>query len=182
MEDARIMVTLAPDLPQDQMASIQMAQIARDPGASGVPMLDDNYVLEHLLQVEDPDMQRDAVKAQLAERTSQIAVIFTLMEAAAKRGEEQIAQIYLGELQQMMQQRMQAMAQQQGPQGPQGPMPPNGAPPPENINPSPDVMPPQAAGAPQPPPTPQAGPNVPPGTPRPGALTEEERALNVPLT
>ena len=182
MQDARIMVTLAPDLPQDQMASIQMAQIARDPGAGGVPMLDDNYVLEHILQVEDPDMQRDAVKAQLAERTSQIAVIFTLMEAAAKRGEEQIAQIYLGELQQMMMQRMQAMAQQQGPQGPQGPMPPNGAgPPPQNINPSPNVMPPQAAGAPQPPPTPQAGPNVPPGTPRPGAVSDAERraALNI---
>ena len=42
-------------------------------------------------------------------------------------------------------------------------------------------MPPAAAGVPPPVPTPQAGPVVPPGQPRPGAQSEQERLRRIGL-
>ena len=45
----------------------------------------------------------------------------------------------------------------------------------------PEVMPNAAMGVPPPMPTPPMGPMVPPGTPRPGALSEEERLARMGL-
>jgi len=65
----------------------------------------------------------------------------------------------------------------QGMPMPGGPAPMPGGPP----GLSPTVLPNQALGFPPPRPTPQAGPMVPPGQPRPGALTPEERLRRIGL-
>ena len=158
MKDTRIEVTLMPDLPQDRAAAVSMAQMARDPGASGVPMLPDRMIHEQYLNVEDPDLVANTIKEQQAERMSPLAVMNGLALAAGEMGRGDLVKIYLTELQRLV-------ASMFGPQ-----TPPSGAVP-QEVPPlmPPTVLPNSVAGEPPPMPIPQAGPNVPPGSPRPGA-------------
>ena len=179
-------IQLLGQLPQDDMAKMSMAQIARE---GPVPLLPDIDIREKFLGVQDTDITEAKIKEQLAERMSPIAGIYTLISAAMTRGRYDLASIYWQELQQvLMQQQMTQIqmisqlaqlsqtgmlpglngASPGGAAGPvvggggQGPLPnPRGFPP--------QVMPNAMLGRPAPVPQPGAIPAPPPGQPRPGA-------------
>ena len=171
-------VTMVGQLPQDDMTRYSMAQIARE---GPTPLLSDRAIRDRILALQDADQMDDAIKEQMAERMLPEAALWTLLRAAERQGRQDLAQFYLGELMNLLQQKRQAAEQRAmppgpppgPPQGPMGPPPPGGPPmgPPPGGPPTmaPEVMPNAMMGVPPPMPTPQAGPNVPPGTPRPGA-------------
>lgn len=191
-------IRLVPVLPMDDMGKMVMAQKARE---GPVPLLPDQEIWDKVLGIQDTDKLSDAIKEQLAERTSPMAAVHTLIMAALARGREDLARIYFGDMQDMMMQkqlqRMQ-MAGMMGPgmMGPGGPpsLPPGEGPPggpggsamPEP-GPGPTGIPPEIMsnaqlGQPPPQPVPQVGPIVPPGSPRPGAASPEERLRRIGLT
>ena len=175
-------VNLMGQLPQDDMTRFSMAQIARE---GPTPLLSDRAIRDRILALQDADQMDDAIKEQMAERMLPEAALWTLLRAAERQGRQDLAQFYLGELMNLLQQKKQAAEQRAmppgpppgsppGPMGPPGPLPQGGGPPmgpPPGGPPTmaPEVMPNAMMGVPPPMPTPQAGPNVPPGTPRPGA-------------
>ena len=176
-------VTLVGQLPQDDMTRYTMAQIARE---GPTPLLSDRAIRDRILALQDADQMDDAIKEQMAERMLPEAALWTLLRAAERQGRQDLAQLYLGELMSVLQQKKQAAQQRAMPPGPPpGPMgPPMGGPPMGPPGPpmgppggppggpptmDPEVMPSAMMGVPPPVPTPQAGPLVPPGTPRPGA-------------
>jgi hypothetical protein len=180
--------TLTAVLPADDAGKLQMAQIARE---GPVPLLPDQYIWDTILQIQNPDELSNKIKEQLGEQTSPKAALFTLIKALMERGSQELAMIYMEELQNIMlqefvakqQMMMGGMPQGGGPQqpGPSGPSGPSGqvpSPVPPNL--PPEILPPVMQGAPMPVPTPQAGPNVPPGSPRPGRLSEDERLIGGP--
>ena len=154
-------ITLASQLPEDDMSRMSMAQMARE---GPTPLLSDIYVRDKILGLQDADSIEDSIREQMAERMLPEASLWSLLQATENRGRPDLAQFYYGELMHLLQQkqmmRMQSMMPQQPSQG-QG----QGGPPTAN----PQVMPNAMMGVPPPTPTPQAGPNVPPGSPRPGA-------------
>ena len=175
-------VTLVGQLPQDDMTRYSMAQIARE---GPTPLLSDRAIRDRILALQDADQMEDAIHEQMAERMLPEAALWTLLRAAERQGRQDLAQFYMGELMNVLQQKQQ-MAQQRvapppappgpppGPMGPPGPPPQGGGPPmgpPPGGPPTTDprVMPNAMMGVPPPVPTPQAGPLVPPGAPRPGA-------------
>lgn len=163
-------IRLIPDIPQDEMAKLQMAQLARE---GQPPLLPDIAIWDDILELEDADLVSDQIKEQLAERFLPPALLTTLRDAAIRRENWELATLYQMELAKL--------AGQPGPLtgGPNGAGPGAGAsagrgqpnPPRPGSNPgySPQTLPNAAQGKGPPQPTPQAGPNVPPGTPRPGA-------------
>ena len=162
-----IEITFVGQLPQDDLTKMNMAQIARD-GES--PLLPDIFIRDKILGLQDTDMIDDAIKEQTAERILPEAALWTLLQSAEDRGRPDLAQFYYGELITMMNEkqtkRLQSQqAVQQAAQPPQ-PQQPRGM--------DPRVMPNAMAGAPPPQPTPPQG-MVAPGTPRPGAMSDEER-------
>tara|TARA_B100000700_G_scaffold60371_1_gene66012 strand:- start:790 stop:2601 length:1812 start_codon:yes stop_codon:yes gene_type:complete len=162
-----IEITFVGQLPQDDLTKMNMAQIARD-GES--PLLPDIFIRDKILGLQDTDMIDDAIKEQTAERILPEAALWTLLQSAEDRGRPDLAQFYYGELITMMNEkqtkRLQSQqALQQAAQPPQ-PQQPRGM--------DPRVMPNAMAGAPPPQPTPPQG-MVAPGTPRPGAMSDEER-------
>jgi len=169
-------VTLVGQLPQDDMTRYSMAQIARE-GAT--PLLSDRAVRDRIIGLQDADQMDDEIKEQMAERMLPEAALWTLLRAAERQGRQDLAQFYLGELMNVLQQKRQAAEQRAmppaPPMGPQGGPPPGGPmgpPPPQGGGPptmDPSVMPEAMMGVPPPAPTPQGGPLVPPGSPRPGA-------------
>jgi len=188
-EGGNIQVSLVPRLPQDDMSKYSMAQIARE---GPTPLMPDLWVRDNILGIQDSDQIDDAIKEQIAERTLPEAGLWTLYQAAMKRGREDLAQFYAGELTALLLSKAKALADNLGggvppgpspgalppmPPGPPPPGPPPGVPP----MPPPGVMPPAMAGVPPPVPTPQAGPVVPPGQPRPGAQGEVERLRRMGL-
>ena len=162
-----IEITFVGQLPQDDLTKMNMAQIARDGEA---PLLPDIFIRDKILGLQDTDMIDDAIKEQTAERILPEAALWTLLQSAEDRGRPDLAQFYYGELITMMnekqtkrlqsQQALQQAAQPSQPQQPRGM--------------DPRVMPNAMAGAPPPQPTPPQG-MVAPGTPRPGAMSDEER-------
>lgn len=184
-----------PDLPKDNPAKYSMAQMARD---GAVPLLADRTIRSDVLELEDVDQEEDKIKEQLAERVSPMAAAYTLMQAAEKRGRPDLARIYMIEAMiqhlQTQMQLMQGMSMAGGMPGAGGPGGgpggggPGGGPSlaggggPGGPMAPPTASPPQAQGIPQAPPTPQAGPIVPPGTPRPGALSPAERLAAMGLS
>ena len=158
------------------MTKFSMAQIARE---GPTPLLSDRAIRDRILAIQDADQMDDSIKEQLAERMLPEAALWTLLQAAARQGRDDLAQFYEGELMNLLMQKRQAAemraAQARQPQAPPGGGPPVGMPPPGAAPPggpptaNPAVMPNAMMGVPPPQPTPQAGPLVPPGTPRPGA-------------
>jgi len=165
-----IEITFVGQLPQDDLTKMNMAQIARDGEA---PLLPDIFIRDKILGLQDTDMIDDAIKEQTAERILPEAALWTLLQSAEDRGRPDLAQFYYGELITMMNEkqtkRLQSEQQlQQAAQPPQPPQPqqPRGM--------DPRVMPNAMMGGPPPQPTPPQG-MVAPGTPRPGAMSDEER-------
>ena len=180
-EGGTIEVNLVAQLPQDDLTKMNLAQQARQ---GPVPLFDDRFIREEILEVQDVEQLERAVWEQLGDRGSPAAIAFRSMVAAAQQGNQESAEIWQMEFQMAMMTKLLEMMQLQsvgggslmgggGPGGPGGPLGGAGGPgggggegrppmPPSN------VMPPQALGI-NATPSPQGGPNVPPGTPRPGA-------------
>jgi len=179
-------IKIVTQLPSDDMSRYGMAQIARE---GPTPLLPDLWIRENILGIQDADQVEDAVKEQIAERTLPEAGIWSLYQAAMKQGREDLAQMYFGELVTMLFAKARQLSdtlQSGGPGAPPGPPSPEpgGAPaglPGPPPMPPPGVAPPAMAGVPPPAPTPQAGPVVPPGQPRPGAQSDEERLRRIGL-
>src|SRR3990167_5479513 len=123
-------------------------------------------ILDNIVGVQDAQQTIDKVRSQKAEEGLPEAQLYTMMMAAANRGETEIAKMYLAELQRLMMVKlgiMPDMAPKNGGGGGQGT--PAKAP-----GQRPEVMPNAATGAAPQPETSNNGPSrVPPGTPRPGA-------------
>ena len=162
-----IEITFVGQLPQDDITKMNMAQIARD-GEN--PLIPDVYIRDKILGVQDTDMIDDAIKEQTAERILPEAALWTMMQSAEDRGRPDLAQFYYGELITMMNEK-QAKRLQSEQQLQQVAQPPQ---PPQTRGIDNRVMPNAMAGAPPPQPTPPQG-MVAPGTPRPGAMSDEER-------
>ena len=162
-----IEITFVGQLPQDDITKMNMAQIARD-GEN--PLFPDVYIRDKILGIQDTDMIDDAIKEQTAERILPEAALWTMMQSAEDRGRPDLAQFYYGELITMMNEkqtkRLQSAQQLQQAAQPPQPQQPRGM--------DPRVMPNAMTGAPPPQPTPPQG-MVAPGTPRPGAMSDEER-------
>jgi len=165
-----IIITFVGQLPQDDLTKMNMAQIARDGEA---PLLPDIFIRDKILGLQDTDMIDDAIKEQTAERILPEAALWTLLQSAEDRGRPDLAQFYYGELITMMteKQTRRLQSQQELQQAQQPPQPPQ---PQQPRGMDPRVMPNAMAGAPPPQPTPPQG-MVAPGTPRPGAMSPEER-------
>jgi hypothetical protein len=193
---------LAPQLPRDDAAKYQQADIARK---GPVPLYTDRRIHENIFEDQDADQIVDEIKEQQAERGLPLAGLLEMAQTMLRQGRPEMAKIYFRAADQLFMQ--QELAQQQamasagvapGPGGPPGPGsragPPPGRPPGPPVGAtngagrgagfSPAVLPVPAQGLPPPAPTPQAGPNVPPGSPRPGArgpLTPQERLRRIGL-
>ena len=169
-------LTLAAKLPQDDPAMFNMAQMARE---GAVPLLPDIYLRDEVLGLQNADLIDDAIKEQLGERMLPEAGLWTLMAALENRGRPELAQMYYQKLLQLMiQSQMAGGAPADSPNGPSGA---NGATNAATPNPSPSAVPPAVLGIPASGPNQQAGPLVPPGTPRPGALTDTDRLTRLGL-
>ena len=198
-------VSFIGQLPQDEMGKMSMAQIARE---GDTPLLSDIYIRDNILGLQSADQMEDSIKTQVAERTLPEATLWSLLQAANRQGREDLAELYQAELKRlfltkrieemkMLGQVMQPQQQQMPPEGmppegmpPEGMMPPQGMMPPEGMMPPqggagpmlpPTVMPNAGLGVPPPMPTAPVGPSVPPGTPRPGAQSTENRLSNLGL-
>ena len=174
-------VELIPNLPTDELQKIQQAQLMRQPGPNGQPLLDDKYIRDHTLAIRDGDNMEDRLKAQVAERGSPLAQMWSNIQAAMNQGDRELAFLYGQEMQYLL---FQMWASAQGLLPPPQ-IPPTGPPelgsPAFNAQasvPSPtvpsNVSPPQAIGRGNGPAN-QAGPNVPPGSPRPGAQVQTQQ-------
>ena len=148
-------------LPQDDMSKMSMAQIARD---GQTPLLSDIYIRDRILGLQDTDEIDASIKEQQGERLLPEATLLSMVQAAERRGRDDLAQIYVGELVFLLQQKlMQRQQAQQQAMQPQQPPQQNGA---RGIDPR--SMPNAMRGTPPPAPTPPQG-MVAPNTPRPNA-------------
>ena len=169
-------IEVIPDVPQDEMAKVQMAQMMRD---GQVPLFADRAILERVMEVQDTGSVQDRINEQMAERMLPMAQIYNLMVALENTGRTNEASMYYGELLKLMRQDIQGGGTELSPL----PFNPNAhtngqAAPPID----PRLFPPGGMGTPPPTPFPQAGPNVPPGSPRPGGQgTPEDRLANIGL-
>ncbi len=161
-------VLLVADLPQDDMSKIAMAQALRE-GPS--PLASDLFIRDKIMGFQDADGMNDAINEQQAERVLPEAILYTLMQAAEKRGRPDLAGLYYGELVRLMIQKLgQGGIMPPGMGGGGEPQSQSGGPPTFN----PKVMPNAAMGVNPPQPGIPLG-QRPPGQPRPGAQAEETR-------
>ena len=186
------------NLPQDEMSKMSMAQMARE---GAMPLLDDRTIRDEILGLQSADEVENQIKEQMGERMLPEAAMWTIMKATEERGRPDLAQFYMGQLMEIMQQKqmmqqqmqMQAAGPVPGAGQPSSPLSPPGSPGPGGLPTSPtgpggagpglrpEVMPNAGLGVPPPSPTPQAGPNVPEGSPRPGGQEEIERLRRLGL-
>ena len=177
-EGGDVEVELLPELPQDDVAAVAMAQQLRD---GAVPVVDDRTIREEVLGFQDADLIGDEVMAQTANRAGPLATAVALGTAAARRGEMQIAKAWVVEankqvlLMQLQLAQLSAVASGIAPTGTNGANDPTLA----GGNSggggfAPTVAPGPVQGVPPPTPVPQQGPFVPPGTPRPGAVSPDD--------
>ncbi len=170
---------LVAQLPQDDIGKLQIAQLWRQPDASGRPLGDDAFILEEVLDVQDVDNMGDAIQLQMAKRASPLATMLDNFQSAINAGDNMQAQAYFLDIMMFFQQFESATGQLppiELPSGPEG-----GTPAKPSTGVSPQVSPPQAAGI-NAAPINQAGPIVPAGTPRPGAQSDQTRLDNIGLT
>jgi hypothetical protein len=180
-----IEVKLVSILPQDDVQKISMAQIARE---GPVPLLPDRHIREEIMGIQDADSLDSQIKAQVGERMLPEAALWDIMVAMEETGRTELAGFYYGQLVETLIQKMMARQQMGMPQ--QG-MPQQGAPqqgllngqgggPPGGMPPT--VMPSQVmGGGPDPATLSNVGPQQAPGTPRPGAQSEQTRLGNIGL-
>lgn len=98
-----LQVEMVAQLPQDDIAKLQFAQMARD---GVIPLLSDQWLRENQLGIKDERAEEDRVYQQMAQRVSPIALDLTLMNASAAREDQELAQTYFIDLiiKRMMQQ------------------------------------------------------------------------------
>lgn len=170
-EGGIIEADLVPILPQDDMSKAALVQALRD---GPVPIADDRFLRENILQIQDVDQMERAIWEQAAQRGSPVAIAFNAMMAAAEQEDQELAQIWFEELKNaMLKQALETMMLQAsagGGETPTGGQAGGG----RAALPRPQALPPQAQGIRNRPGM-QAGPLVPPGTPRPGAQRPELR-------
>ena len=182
-------VSIMSQLPQDDMSKMSMAQIARE---GEVPLLPDIFIRDMILGLQDADQLDDVIKEQIAEKALPEASLWSLLASLENRGRGDLAQFYYGELMRlMMEKASQTRRTMTGEPEPQPQMQPGMAPPmmappmmgpmgPPPVGPPglpPEVMPNAAMGVP--PVTPVGPPPmmVAPGTPRPGAIVNDEERM-----
>jgi hypothetical protein len=143
-----ITVDVIPALPRDDVPKTTLAQTMRE---GPVPLVDDRFIRENILELQDVEQVERAVWEQLAERNSPAAVAFRSMIAASEQGEEELAEIQFQEFQSAMMQKLLELLQLQmmgipppGVPGQGGQT--NGGSQPRQRLPTPAVMPPQAVG------------------------------------
>jgi hypothetical protein len=174
---ASLEVEVMPQLPEDDAAKMQLAQLARQPGPSGRPLVSDYTVRERYLQMQNSDLEDAAISQEMAGQNPMVQAQ-RMSDAAAERGDMDAAQAWhivwkmqVIQLQQALQQQNMTIDQilaefQPGPGpitggGPEG----NGFSPESLPNSAQGIRPPQVGVD-----TPgQTGPLVDPGTERPGA-------------
>ena len=176
-------INIVPQLPEDNAGKVQMAQSLRAPGPNGMPLQSDYRIREEVLQMQDSDLEMDAILQDMAMQ-DELVLAHRMTDALAKRGDEGAQYWQMNWMMAMMQKMM---TLQQG-----------GVPPPEIQPPqtehgqgeggggfTPQVLPNAMQGVAPPIPgigTPaQTGPLVEPGTPRPGGQNGFLRAGVPPL-
>lgn len=160
-------VKFVSQLPQDDMSKWAMARIASE-------FLSTRDILDNVVGIQDSQQAIDKKKLEMAERGLPEAVLYDMAMAAADRGEEVIANIYLMEYKRLLAVKMGQMPPSptdqgggQRPPGPQGGGSAGGQ--------RPEVIPRAMTGAPPAPGTSNQGPSfVAPNTPRPGARGPEQ--------
>lgn len=178
-------VSIMSQLPQDDMSKMTMAQIARE---GETPLLPDIFIRDMVLGLQDADQLDDVIKEQIAEKALPEASLWTLLASLENRGRGDLAQFYYGELMRLMMEKVattKAAMATGFTGGPGAPPPPGGPPmgPPQGGPPMggppglpPEVMSNAAMGVPPVPP--QGGPvPMPPGSPRPGAVQNDEERM-----
>ncbi len=90
-----ITIELVAQLPQDDIAKLQFANMGRD---GEIPLLSDAWLRENQLGIRDEKAEADRVYRQVAERASPTARNLTLMKAAEARDDKDLAQTYLIDL------------------------------------------------------------------------------------
>lgn len=178
-------IELVGQVPQDDAAKMNLANLARQP-VNGRPLLPDKFIRADLLKIPNADVLEDQLGVQVGEQMLPEAGLFSVMRNTEDQGDTMLASFMYQQLMithvqkqmELMQLQMQMQMMQQGIQPPGG-MPGmggggpggdgQGAPPGPGGLPSqvmPDAM---NGGAPQPPGVEQLGGMVAPGQPRPGA-------------
>ena len=177
-------VSIMSQLPQDDMSKMTMAQIARE---GPTPLLPDIFIRDMILGLQDADQLDDVIKEQVAEKALPEAGLWTLLASLENRGRGDLAQFYYGELMRLMMEKVAATKMAMaagfsggpmggGPPGGAPPGPPGGGPPPGPPGLPPEVMSSAAMGVP--PVAPQGPPmTMPAGSPRPGAVDNEEERM-----
>jgi hypothetical protein len=159
-------IELFGQLPQDDLAKMNMANLARQADAQGNPLMPDEWIREEVLKVKNPDIVRDMLGVQSAQQMLPEAMLFTRMQQAENMGHPELARFYYEQLLLVMWRNMQ-MLMQAGIQ-------PQGAPPGQGSPSGPPGLPSQALPnafqgfSPAAPGMEQLGGMVAPGTPRPG--------------
>ena len=157
-------IMIRPQLPQDDAGRMQMAQMARQPGANGLPLLADQDILEDILEYQDSDLMIDKVYHQLGNTMHPEAFAATMTIKMIEREDPKWV-IYYTEWQKLAQARL-GQGAEGGMQVPGGGNAAGGG----GGGLPPEVAPNATLGVP--PPTPgvetpgQQGPVVPPGSPR----------------
>ena len=175
-------IEMNPNLPEDDIQKIQQAQLLRQPGVDGMPLVDDQWIRDNTMKIRDVDNMEDRLRGQLAERGSPLATVYTNWQAAVNNEDNELAFIYQQQGQFIMFQMYAATQGMIVPQLPPVQGPEMGSPA-ANMQQNtggagvpPQASPPQANGQLNAP-SQQAGPNVPPGQPRPGAQAQPGQPL-----
>jgi len=175
-------INLTPQLPEDNASKVAIAQQLRAPGVNGMPLKSDYRIREEDLQMQDSDLEVDAILQEMAGQDNLVRAQ-RMTDALAKRGDEG-AQWWHIQFQVLFRQMMQ-MATQLGMSPEELTNVPNTNAGNDNPGFDPTVLPNALQGIQ--PPTPgidtpfQTGPNQLPGTPRPGAQNGGLRAGVPPI-
>lgn len=166
-----IEVDILPNLPQDDLSRVSLAQQMREP-INGKPLADDRFIRQAIMNFQDVEQIERAIDEQTARTGSPLAVAWTSYLSALEQGDQELASIWWDEFQRQAMtawlQTMQLMMFGGGQTSPNLPQQPGQANPQSPTLPRSQFLPPESLGI-QSRPIQQSGPLVPPGTPRPGA-------------
>ncbi len=115
VEEYRFKCEFEPDMARDEMQKWAIADIARRPGANGMPLCDDFYILEDIIKVEDPQLIDDRKTLQLVMDDPEFRIDKAIKDAILME-EFDIAQILAMRRAEMKNEKQKAM-------NPQGPTP-----------------------------------------------------------
>tara|TARA_R100000093_G_scaffold18520_2_gene10828 strand:- start:160 stop:2049 length:1890 start_codon:yes stop_codon:yes gene_type:complete len=171
-----IEIKLVSILPQDDVQKAVMAQQMRE---GPVPLVPDRWLREEVLGIQDPDSIDAQIKEQLGERLLPEAALWDIMVAMEETGRQQLAGFYFAELQEILfkkeleRRQARVVAQQSGlTNGANGSAP--GV--------APTAQPSQSlGGGANPASLSNPGPQQAPGTPRPGAQSNNGRLASLGL-